>query len=84
MLILLFPIRPPPPPTTSLVNIKTTAMWVMLRKCCNHPYLLEFPLTPDEDLRVDEELVSCCGKMLVLDRLLSALLKEGHKVGICK
>ena len=52
----------------------------MLRKCCNHPYLLEFPLTADEDLRVDEEMVTCCGKMLVLDRLLPALLKEGHKV----
>lgn len=68
------------PPPTSIVNIKMQGIWVMLRKCCNHPYLIEFPLTTDGEPRIDEDLVTCCGKMLVLDRILPALLKDGHQV----
>lgn len=65
----------------SATNIKLTNVWMMLRKCCNHPYLLEFPMTPDGQFRVDEELVTCCGKLMLLDRLLPALISQGHKVG---
>ena len=55
-------------------------VWMMLRKCCNHPYLLEFPMTLDGQFRVDEEIVNSCGKIMLLDRMLPALIKEGHKV----
>ena len=65
----------------SMTNIKMTNVWMMLRKCCNHPYLLEFPMTPDGQFRVDEEIVNSCGKVMLLDRMLSALIKGGHKVG---
>ena len=79
----LFPlnIRPEPPPSapTSVLNIKMQSVWVMLRKCCNHPYLLEFPLTKDGQLRIDEDVVTKCGKMLLLDRMLPVLLHRGHK-----
>ena len=53
---------------------------MQLRKCVNHPYLLEFPLTADGDFKIDEEVVTCSGKMLLLDRMLPALLRDGHKV----
>lgn len=53
---------------------------MQLRKCVNHPYLLEFPLTPDGDFKVDEDIVTMSGKMLLLDRMLPALLRDGHKV----
>ena len=53
---------------------------MQLRKCVNHPYLIEFPLTPDGEYRVDEDLVRLSGKMMMLDRMLTALLKRGHKV----
>jgi len=65
---------------SSAVDIKLTSVFVMLRKCVNHPYLLEFPLDENEDFLVDEQLVTCCGKMMLLDRMLTALLKQGHKV----
>jgi len=54
---------------------------MQLRKCCNHPYLLEYPYNPDTDeLIINEELVKVSGKMLVLDQMLPALKKRGHKV----
>ena len=53
---------------------------MQLRKCVNHPYLIEFPLTSDGDFKIDEELVTNSGKMLLLDRMLPALLRDGHKV----
>lgn len=31
-------------------------------------------------LQIDEQLVQCSGKFLILDRLLPALKKRGHKV----
>lgn len=65
---------------TSAVDIKMTAVFVMLRKCINHPYLLEFPFKENGEFLVDEQLVSCCGKMMVLDKMLLALIKQGHKV----
>lgn len=65
----------------SVTNIKMSNVWMMLRKCCNHPYLLEFPLTPDGQFRVDEEIVNSCGKVMLLDRMLPEFIKEGHKVG---
>lgn len=67
-------------PKFSATNIKMTSVYTMLRLCSNHPYLLEFPLTAEEEFRVDEDLVRCAGKIRVLDRLLTALIQQGHKV----
>ncbi|GLE01327.1 hypothetical protein PINS_up010157 [Pythium insidiosum] len=56
-----------------------------LRKCCNHPYLnngveerLVEGLTTDRERH--EMLVKCCGKMVLLDKLLPRLKDGGHKV----
>ena len=62
----------------SVKDIMMTSVFMMLCKCCNHPYLLEFPLTLDGDFFVDEQLVTSCGKVLLLDdNMLSALIKRG-------
>ena len=65
----------------SLINIKMTNILMLLRKCCNHPYLLEYPFNPENDeLLIDENLVKVSGKMMVLDQMLPALKARGHKV----
>ena len=54
---------------------------MQLRKCCNHPYLIQYPLHPGtNELRIDEEVVSTCGKMMLLDRMLPLLRENEHKV----
>ena len=51
-----------------------------MRKTCNHPYLIEYPLSEDGNFyRADEEMVDICGKLKVLDQMLSELAKRGHK-----
>ncbi|XP_074644341.1 lymphocyte-specific helicase-like [Tubulanus polymorphus] len=64
----------------SVVNIKMTNIMMLLRKCVNHPYLLEYPLDDDENFLVDENIVKSCGKMQVLDSMLKELKARGHKV----
>lgn len=62
------------------MSIRMQNRMMQLRKCVNHPYLLEFPLTPDGDFKIDEEIITNSGKMLLLDRMLPALLRDDHKV----
>ncbi|EME27220.1 chromatin remodeling complex / DNA-dep ATPase [Galdieria sulphuraria] len=57
---------------------------MQLRKCCNHPYLFE---EPDENFdekgkfwKTTEDLVTCVGKLQLLDRLLPKLKKYGHQI----
>merc|ERR1711997_119160 len=51
-----------------------------MRKTCNHPYLIEYPLTEDGNFyRADEDMVDICGKLKVLDQMLYELEKRGHK-----
>ena len=72
-------------PTTSVVHITVRNVLAMLRRCCNHPYLIEYPLRQaDGHLRVDEELVTSCGKLALLDRMLARLHAGGHKVRACR
>ncbi|KAJ8307460.1 hypothetical protein KUTeg_015544 [Tegillarca granosa] len=51
-----------------------------LRKCCNHPYLLEYPLTESGDYKIDEDVIKSCGKMLLLDKMCKELKAGGHKM----
>ncbi|EDO46669.1 predicted protein [Nematostella vectensis] len=63
------------------ISIKITNILMLLRKCCNHPYLLEYPLDPvTQQYKIDEELVRCSGKMLLLDQMVPALKRRGHKI----
>jgi len=55
---------------------------MQLRKCCNHPYLFEWPLDASGQEKADEILVQASGKMQLLDRILTEVLKNqsGHQV----
>lgn len=55
---------------------------MQLRKCCNHPYLFEWPIDPHTGQEtVDEVLVQASGKMQLLDRILTELKRQGgHQV----
>jgi hypothetical protein len=52
-----------------------------LRKICVHPYFFaEPPPNPRTGAVTDEQIITSCGKMKVLDRMLRKLRKDGHKV----
>ncbi len=59
---------------TRLLNIV-----MQLRKCCNHPYLFE-GAEPGPPYTTDEHLIYNAGKMLMLDKLLGRLQKQGSRV----
>ena len=50
---------------------------MQLRKCCNHPYLFEWPLDASGNEVVDDILVQASGKMQLLDRILVELKRQG-------
>uniref|UniRef100_A0A3B5AIQ6 Proliferation-associated SNF2-like protein n=1 Tax=Stegastes partitus TaxID=144197 RepID=A0A3B5AIQ6_9TELE len=65
----------------SAINLKLQNILMLLKRCCNHPYLVEYPLDPTtQEFKIDEQLVQSSGKFLILDRLLPALKERGHKV----
>ena len=59
---------------TRLLNIV-----MQLRKCCNHPYLFE-GAEPGPPYTTDEHLIDNAGKMLMLDRILTRMKKQGSRV----
>ncbi|KAF3827778.1 hypothetical protein GH733_001013, partial [Mirounga leonina] len=68
-------------PIESEVNLKLQNIMMLLRKCCNHPYLIEYPIDPvTQEFKIDEELVTNSGKFLILDRMLPELKARGHKM----
>lgn len=68
-------------PQDKEVHLKLQNVLMLLRKCCNHPYLIEYPLDRrTQQFQIDEELVKSSGKFLILDRMLPELSKRGHKV----
>lgn len=50
-----------------------------LRKAANHPYLID-NVEPGPPYTTDEHLVNCCGKMMLLDKLLAKLKLQGSRV----
>ncbi|XP_072534071.1 lymphoid-specific helicase isoform X1 [Salminus brasiliensis] len=68
-------------PLDAQVNLKLQNVLMLLKRCCNHAYLIEYPLVPGtEEFKIDEQLVGASGKFLILDRMLPELKKRGHKV----
>ena len=64
----------------NLINLE-----VQLRKCCNHPWLIEGTIEREgvDELDNDEyckRMIEASGKMVLLDKLLAKLEREGHKV----
>ena len=75
--------REPKKQGDAIVKISMRNTLALLRKSCNHPYLIEYPLLPGGDLRIDDNLIGVSGKMLLLDKMLTELKARGHKVGTC-
>ncbi|XP_004625546.1 lymphoid-specific helicase [Octodon degus] len=68
-------------PLESEIDLKLQNIMMLLRKCCNHAYLIEYPIDPvTQEFKIDEELVTNSGKFLILDRMLPELKRRGHKV----
>lgn len=68
-------------PVKSVDRIKLQNMLMSLRKACNHPFQMDWPVYPGTDeYVVDKTIVNQSGKMLLLQRLLFALFDQGHKV----
>lgn len=98
-------------PLDAQINMKLQNILMLLKRCCNHPYLVAYPLdpvtqqfkvtclifplpmwvvtrfagvypprVPFKSLQIDEQLVQSSGKFLILDRMLPALKRRGHKV----
>ncbi|XP_063095465.1 lymphoid-specific helicase isoform X2 [Cavia porcellus] len=68
-------------PMESEIDLKLQNIMMLLRKCCNHAYLIEYPIDPvTQEFKIDEELVMNSGKFLILDRMLPELKRRGHKV----
>ncbi|XP_057198080.1 lymphoid-specific helicase [Triplophysa rosa] len=68
-------------PLDAQINLKLQNILMLLKRCCNHAYLIEYPLDPATgNFKIDEQLVETSGKFLVLDRMLPELKKRGHKV----
>ncbi|KCZ75698.1 hypothetical protein H311_03320, partial [Anncaliia algerae PRA109] len=69
---------------TPILGLKEKKVLLMnilmqLRKVCNHPYL--FPdAEPGPPYTTDEHLVTNCGKMILLDKLLKKLKSQGSRV----
>lgn len=59
---------------TRLLNIV-----MQLRKCCNHPYLFE-GAEPGPPYTTDEHLIFNAGKMVMLDKILTRMKKQGSRV----
>ncbi|KAL0267637.1 UNVERIFIED_CONTAM: hypothetical protein PYX00_009848 [Menopon gallinae] len=52
---------------------------MQLRKCSNHPYLFD-GAEPGPPYTTDQHLVTNCGKMVILDKLLPKLQEQGSRV----
>eukprot|EP00965_Chrysotila_dentata_P235687 6200901-Pleurochrysis_carterae.AAC.2 len=63
-------------------EVRLNNVLMQLRKCCNHPYLFEWPTDEATGApAVNEVIVSASGKMMLLDRIMTRLFQEGgHKV----
>lgn len=61
-------------------NVKLCHIVQLLRKVLNHAHMLEYPLDEFGEYAADDRLISCSGKMQVMDKLLRMLKKDGHKV----
>lgn len=59
---------------------RLTNVLMQMRKNCNHPDLITAALDPSPVYPSAEELVKQCGKMQLLERLLTRLKTRGHKV----
>ncbi|KAK7049392.1 putative ATPase [Paramarasmius palmivorus] len=62
-------------------NMKLQNTVMQLRKACSHPFIFDWPIDPETNQEIlNDDLVAASGKMMVLDRLLTELFRQKHKV----
>jgi len=66
--------------STSETRYSIKSRMMDMRKAVNHPYLIEYPITDDGFYKIDEDVIVLCGKMKVLDQMLTELMRKGHKI----
>jgi len=61
-------------------NFSVKSRMMDMRKCVNHPYLIEYPITED-GMFYDSgpDMVDICGKLQVFDQMIVKLVADGHK-----
>ena len=61
-------------------NFSVKSRLMDMRKCVNHPYLIEYPITED-GMFYDSgpDMVDICGKLQVFDQMIVKLMAGGHK-----
>ena len=71
--------------SNNVANLRNIVM--ELRKCCNHPYLVKgveqiemADVDSHDEGAMMKHLVEASGKMVLVDKLLPALKKQGHRV----
>jgi len=64
--------------TGNLVRLQLRNVMMLLRRVCNHPFLIDHPLIEME--KPTAKIVNVCGKMMLLDQMLVKLKQKGHKV----
>lgn len=62
------------------VTVLVERQLIWFRKCCNHPYLFEEVLPVIKTETEFKDLVESSGKLSLLDRMLSLLFQDGHRV----
>jgi len=62
----------------NVVRLQLRNVMMLLRKVCNHPFLINYEQSEME--KPTEKVVNVCGKMMILDQMLVQLKKKGHKV----
>jgi hypothetical protein len=60
-------------------RVRLLNILMQLRKCCNHPYLFD-GVEPGPPYTTDQHIVTNCGKMVLLDKLLIRLKEQGSRV----
>ena len=61
-------------------NFSVKSRMMDMRKCVNHPYLIEYPITEDGMFYdAGPDMIDICGKLQVLDQMVVKLTAGGHK-----
>ena len=61
-------------------NFSVKSRMMDMRKCVNHPYLIEYPVTEDGMFYdAGPDMIDICGKLQVLDQMVVKLTAGGHK-----
>lgn len=69
--------------TAFIYHVKMANPNMMMKKIVNHPFTIHYPIHPGtKNVVLSEDIVTQCGKMMVLDAMLTKLKERGHKVKI--